>query len=268
MLSRIINKGGCVVNIVVCTKAVPGYISDPAVSARKDTIDYTAGSIVMNESDDYALETAVALKKKTQGHVSVFTVGSLSSQKALQTGLAKGADKALRVDATTMDPGKTAYLLSRAIQELEWNLILTGVEAGDTMASQVGLRVAEKLNIPFAYAVTEVEPGDDGQSVQVVKEIGAGLKQRETIKLPALLCIQTGTTPTSFVPFRKMMMAQKKPVKSMKAADLGWESHADENLSVGIDDVFTPTDTHQAEIISGSITEIASQVLAKIKEVT
>jgi electron transfer flavoprotein beta subunit len=253
------------VKIIVCVKAVPGYITDPKPSGKDDTIDYKAGSIIINESDDYALEEGVALKKKTGGDVTVLTMGSLSSQKALQTALAKNANKAQRVDEESMDPGKTAALLAEAIRGMAYDLILTGVEASDTMGSQVGLRIAELLDIPFAYAVTKVEPGDENKTIKAVKEIGAGLKQSEELKLPALLCIQTGTTPTSFVPFKKMMMAQKKPVKTVKISDLGFDEVP--SAAVKIVDVFSPSDTASAEIISGTPEEIASSVMGKIKEV-
>ncbi len=254
-------------NIVVCTKAVPGYITDPKVSEQGDNVEYKAGSIILNESDDYALEAAVALKKKAGGDVTVLTVGSLSSQKALQTALAKDANQAMRVDANTMDAGKTSKLLAEAIRGLEYDLILTGVEASDTMASQVGLRIAALLDIPFAYAVTELSPGEEDGTIQAVKEVGAGLKQKEVLKLPALLCVQTGTTPTRFVPFRKMMMAQKKPVKTVKPSELGMDGSTESPGDTRIVEVFSPSDEVQAEMISGTPTEIASVVFGKIKEV-
>jgi electron transfer flavoprotein beta subunit len=253
------------VKIIVCVKAVPGYITGPKVSDKPDNIDYTAGSIIINESDDYALEKAVALKKKTGGEVTVLTMGSLSSQKVLQAAFAKDADKAVRVDLESMDPKKTAELLGKAIKDMEYDLILTGVEARDTMGSQVGLRIAEILNIPFAYAVTEVIPGEEDKTIQMIKEVGAGLKQKEVLNMPALLCVQTGNTPTSFVPFKKMMMAQRKPVKTLKPSDLGMNEMPDSG--VRIVEVFLPSDSAQAEIISGSPKEIASVVMSKIKEV-
>lgn len=251
--------------IIVCVKAVPGYITDPKVSEKTDKVEYKAGSIIINESDDYALEAGISLSKKTGGDVTVLTMGTLSSQKALQTALAKNAKSAVRVDQDSMDPGKTASLLAKTIQAMEYDLILTGVEASDTMGSQVGLRIAQVLDIPFAYAVTEVEPGDGNDTVMAVKEIGAGLTQREELKLPALLCIQTGTTPTSFVPFKKMMMAQKKPIKTLKLADLGFDEAP--APTINIVEVFSPSDTASAEIISGTPEEIASSVMGKIKEV-
>ncbi len=253
-------------NTIVCTKSVPGFIADPKVSERGDTVEYEAGTIVINESDDYALEEAVALKKKLGGTVTVLSAGALTAQKVLQTGLAKNADKAIRIDVQLTDTTKTANLLVDAIKQTDCNLVLTGVESSDTMAAQVGLQIAERLRFPYSYAVTDIEPGDEEGTLKVTKEIGAGLKQCESIRLPAVLCVQTGTTPTSFVPFKKMMMVKKKPVRTYKPEDLPSGQETDEVPQFRLDSVFPPTEGAMAEIIEGSNEEIASIILQKIKE--
>ena len=48
-------------DIIVCAKAIPGFIQNPRVSESRDRVEYEPGSIVINESDDYALEAAVKL---------------------------------------------------------------------------------------------------------------------------------------------------------------------------------------------------------------
>ncbi|MBU2644444.1 hypothetical protein KKI24_07015 [bacterium] len=251
---------------IVCTKAVPGFITDPKVSDKQDNVEYQAGTVVINESDDYALEEAVKLKRKMGGSVTVISVGPLTAQKVLQTGLAKNADNAIRIDGQLLDTTKTAGLLVDAIRQTEFNLVLTGVESRDTMASQVGLLIAEKLAVPFSYAVTEIEPGDEEGTLKVTKEIGAGLKQCESIKLPAVLCLQTGTTPTSFVPLKKMMMVKNKPVKKYAVTDLETGQQESESPEFRVDAVFPPAEETMAELIKGTMEEIASKTYTKIKE--
>lgn len=253
-------------NTIVCTKAVPGFITDPKVTDTGDNLEYEAGTIVINESDDYALEEAVALKKKLGGTLTVLSAGTLTAQKVLQTGLAKGADKAVRVDTQLTDTTRTAGLLADAIEQVDFNLILTGVESSDNMAANVGLLIAERFKIPFSYAVTDIEPGDEEGTLKVTKEIGAGLKQCESIKLPAVLCVQTGTTPTSFVPFKKMMMVKKKPVQTYKVEDLPTGQQSSDEPPFRIEAVFPPSEGAMAEMIEGSNEEIASVTLQKIKE--
>ncbi len=253
--------------IIVCTKAVPGYISNPKVAEAMDRVLYEAGSIVVNESDEYALEEAARLKKKYGWEISVVTAGSLSSQKALQVGLAKDADKAVRIDANLFDPVRIARMLAKAIERLEHDLVLTGVESRDSMTAQVGILLAEMLDLPCAYAVIQVEQGETPASVKVTKELGYGVKQIEELNLPALLCIQTGTTPPSFVPFRKMHLAQSKPIKTFTTSELGLAEEFAGPSPFRIVDIFSPKEAAMAEIITGDATEVASVLMAKIKEV-
>jgi electron transfer flavoprotein beta subunit len=254
--------------MIVCVKAVPGYINNPRVSDAGDRVEYEAGSLIMNESDEYAVETAVALKKELGGEVTVVTAGNLSSQKALQTGLAKDADTAIRVDANLVEPGRIAMVLAEAINRLDYDLILTGVESRDTMAAQVGVLVAEVLGLPFAYAVTQVKRGRSEGTVEITKELGAGVSQVVEIAMPALLCIQTGTTPLSFVPFRKTLRAQSKPMRTFTTRDLGCDFELEKSPLLRILEIFSPQETSKAELITGSPSEVVSAFMKKIKEIT
>jgi electron transfer flavoprotein beta subunit len=251
-------------NIIVCTKAVPGFISNPSLPETHDRVDYEAGSIVLNESDDYALEAGIKLAKKSGGKAVVLTCGSLSVQKVLQTGLGKDADAALRVDANLFEPTATARALAAAIRKQEYDLVLTGVESSDVMAAQVGISIAEMLGLPFAYAVTEIQPGEKEKTIRITKELGFGKKQVEELELPALVCFQTGTEPPGFVPVRKMMLAQRKPIKTLTLTELG---SSGQPLSVEILDLFSPSEAGMAEMIVGDPATQAAVVMQKIREV-
>jgi electron transfer flavoprotein beta subunit len=251
-------------NILVCTKAVPGFVNNPSVPETHDRVDYEAGSIVINESDDYALEAGVKLAKKSGGKAVVLTCGPLSVQKILQAGLGKDADAALRIDANLFEPVATARALAAAIQKQEYDLVITGVESSDVMAAQVGISIAEMLGLPFAYAVTDIEPGEREKTIRITKELGHGKKQVEELNLPALVCFQTGTEPPSFVPVRKMMLAQRKPIRSLTLTEL---DAGEQPLSIEIVDIFSPKEAGMAEIIEGDPATQASVVIQKIREV-
>lgn len=254
-------------NIIVCTKAVPGFIQNPSIPESQDRIDYEPGSIVVNESDDYALEAGIKLAKKSGGKTTVLTAGSLSSQKVLQTGLGKDADGAIRVDADLFEPLKIARALALAINRREYDLILTGVESSDNMAAQVGVSVAELLGLPFAYAVTEIEQSEGNKTIKITKELGFGKKQVEEITLPAVICFQTGTESPGFVPLRKMMMAQSKPIETLTLKDLNLEDQFSQKAFIKLVDVFSPKEKSTAEMIEGDPSEQASVLIKKIREV-
>jgi len=251
-------------NVIICTKAVPGFIKNPAIADSQDRITYEAGSIVINESDDYALEAGVKLAKKSGGKATVVTAGPLTSQKVLQTGLGKDADSAIRVNTDFSDAGRVAETLAAAIKSQEFDLVITGVESSDNMAAQVGTALAEHLGLPFSYAVLEMEAGSDGKSVRVTKELGFGMKQVEELTLPAVVCFQTGTEPPSFVPVRKMMLAQRRPSKTMTPEELQTAGKAS---GMKLLEVFTPTDESVVEMIVGTVPEQAAAAIQKIREV-
>ncbi len=119
------------------------------------------------------------------------------------------------------EPAATARALAAAIKKQEYDLVITGVESSDVMAAQVGISIAEMLGLPFAYAVTEIQPGEREKTIRITKELGFGKKQVEELELPALVCFQTGTEPPSFVPVRKMMLAQRKPIRTIPLTELG-----------------------------------------------
>lgn len=251
---------------VVCVKAVPGYINKLRVSESQDRIEYEAGSLIMNESDEYALEEALVLKKKLGGDVSIITAGPVSSQQVLYVGLAKGADTAIRVDADFADSQRTAIVLAEAIRQIGYDLILTGVESSDNMAAQVGISVAERLAIPFAYAVTKVETGQSSGSITVTKERGSGVYQVLELPLPALLCMQSGTTPLSYTAVRKLLQARSKPVERLLINQLGIKDELLKSSPLKIVDVFSPQKTIKAHMIARNPREVAAILLKRIKE--
>lgn len=252
--------------IVVCIKAVPVPIGYPQVTESRDRIDYKASSTIMNESDEYALEEALALKKQLGGEVSVITVGSLQSQQVLYVGLAKGADRAIRVDANFADCERIARILAEAIRRIDCDLIMTGVESSDNMAAQVGVSVAERLGVPSAYAVTKIERGQSPETIIATKELGGGLKQILEITLPALLCVQSTSVPVSYVAVRKLMQARSKTVECLTINDLGISEELLESSPFTILDVFPPPRMPTAEILEGMPSEVASVLIQKIRE--
>jgi electron transfer flavoprotein beta subunit len=253
--------------IVVCLKAVPGYVDTYRISESGDRIAYESPNIIFNESDEYALEEAMALKKPFGGEVIVMTVGPLTSQRVLFTGLAKNADRAIRVDADLGNAEMTSAALAGALKSVEFDLILTGVETSDNLAAEVGVRLAERLGIPGAYAVIEVAKGDISGSVKVTKEIGGGTMQVLEMPLPALLCIQSGIQPISYVPMRRVLQAQaNQPVECFSPGKLALGERPGGELKIV--DIFPAKDTHRAEMIAGTPSEIARKIFRIIRERT
>ena len=193
-------------------------------------------------------------------------MGSIKSQDVLYYALAKGADKAVRVDCDNHDPRVASAALAAALKKLQFDLVLTGTQARDTLGGQVGIAAASQLGLPFAYAVVGVDVIDDG-TIRARKELGGGRYADVELQLPALLCIQTGIQPLTFVPPARRIRARQQPVSSLL---LGrpWLASGNQVTAKGyrIVAVRPPERTHQVELLQGSALDIADALLNKIQE--
>ncbi|MBF0495403.1 MAG: electron transfer flavoprotein subunit beta/FixA family protein [Deltaproteobacteria bacterium] len=144
-------------NIIVCVKQTPETVEadltiDPTgQDINRDDLVYT-----INEWDNYAVEEAIRLKEAHGGQVTVVTLGGADSEDTLRRCLAMGADKAILLSDKMFEHGDaraTAQALVQCIKERPFDLILTGSQAADVGQGQVGLILAQKLNIPHAALV-------------------------------------------------------------------------------------------------------------------
>jgi electron transfer flavoprotein beta subunit len=247
-------------------KAVPGSGVSPGMSDDGTRI-VNDGDAFVNESDDYALEQALMLKRNVGGKVTAITLGTVKSQDILHTSLAKGADDAIRIDADEFDPNIVSFLLARALKNLNADLILTGVESADGMASQVPMAIAARLGMPCVYAVTRVEWAGEDQPLVLTRELGGGRSQTLEVDKPALLCVQAGIVPLTYAPVVKLIHARRKGIPSLKLNDL--EITADElaaRRKTKVTSVQPVEKNSTTQWLTGSVQAIATQIMEKIVE--
>jgi electron transfer flavoprotein beta subunit len=254
------------VKIVVLCKAVAAEVSDVKIAAGGKALEYQSQLLTLNESDEYALEEAIVLKRAHGGEVTVMTMGSITTQNILHLGLGKGADRAIRIDAQIQDSQAASIILAAALRKLEYDLILTGTQSRDTQSGLAGIAIAERLDIPFAFAVTQVEVEGD-RSIRILKELGGGRSADVRLPLPALLCVQTGIQKLTYVPPARMARARQQPVRSFSLGDLGLSEEQVVAQGYRFLDVFRPVRTGQVHFLEGSAQEVATMLLAKMKEV-
>lgn len=250
--------------IIVCIKAIPRNITAVNVASGGQRLIYQSWGVYVNESDEYALEEALAMKLRYKGTVTAITVGPLDAQEVLHKAIAKGVDKVIRVDAESFDAQVTAALLAESIKEEGGELILTGSESEDVMAAQVGVSVAARLNIPFAYGVTRIESSSPGQSVSVTKEVGGGVQHVLEMYLPALCCIQPQTRPLANAPLALLLRARRSSIKVIKTADWGCQVSIPSSRW-RFQCIYVPQrEERQIEYLKGTIAEIAQRLVTII----
>jgi len=256
-------------DIIVCVKHVP------ETAEAEITINQTGKGIKtedlvydINEWDDYALEEAVLKKEKHGGTITVITVGTEDADKTLRKCLARGADKAIKLTDKAFersDAFATAKILHKTIQNLPYNLILTGAQAGDDGFTQVGVILAELLGIPHATMVKKVDITEG--TARVNRELEGGLEQVMEIKLPAVLTIQTGINEPRYVSIMGIRKARQKELKVLNSQDLGLkeEEIGETGSWITVEKMFIPPIEKEAEILTGGLDEISTKIVETLK---
>ena len=256
-------------DIIVCVKHVPDT-TEAEIAIRDDEKGIKKEGLVfdINEADNYAIEEALLLKEEFDGAITVLTVGPPEADETLRMCLAKGADKAVRLTDERFegsDGFATARILSEAIKDMDYDLVLTGVQADDDGSAQVGVTLAEMLDIPHAALVVSTEL-EDGK-MKVHRELEGGLHEVLEIELPALLTIQTGINEPRYASIFGIRKAMKKEIETLDLEDLGLAEGAvgEAGSKTSLVKLFIPVVTAQATILEGSPEEVSSELVTILK---
>ena len=152
-------------NIFVCIKQVPST-SKVQVDEKTGVLKRDGVAGKMNPYDLYALETALRLKEKHGGKITVGTMGPPQAQAVVREAYMMGADEGYVFSDRRLggaDVLATSYTLSQAIRSVgDFDLILCGRQTTDGDTAQVGPAIAEHLGIPHAAWVGRLEAAGDG----------------------------------------------------------------------------------------------------------
>src|SRR5262249_11351887 len=182
--------------IAVCIKQVPTREWQPRLDDSKMWIREADAAFEMNEPDAYALEEALRLKEKHGGDVVVCSAGPARVAQVIREALARGADRAIHVESdafASADAFVVADALAAALKDDRFDLILTGLQSDDQGFAQTGVILAERLGLPHATIIMEVQASSDGAALlRVKRELEGGWFQWVSMPLPAVLTIQSG----------------------------------------------------------------------------
>jgi electron transfer flavoprotein beta subunit len=246
--------------IAVCIKQVVTREWQLRVAESGTWIRDADASFELNEPDAYALEEALRLKEKHSGEVVVCSAGPARASQVIREALARGADRAIHVEAdslATADAFTVADALAGAIREETFDLVLTGLQSDDQGFGQVGVVLAEKLGMPHATIIMEVQVQDS--SLRVKRELEGGWFQWVTLPLPALLTIQSGINQLRYATLKGIMAAKKKEIRKVAPPQGG------ESLQK-ITRVYVPEKAKQTQLLPGSPADAAKALVAKLKD--
>src|SRR5919109_1428667 len=200
--------------IAVCIKQVPTREWQPRLNEARTWIRDADASFELNEPDAYALEEALRLKEQHGGEVVVCSAGPSRVAQVIREALARGADRAIHVEDDALasaDAFVTSGALSAAMKDEQFDLILTGLQSDDQGFAQVGVILAERLGLPHATIIMEVQVA--GSSLRVKRELEGGWFQWVSMPLPAVLTIQSGISQLRYATLKGIMAAKKKEIR-------------------------------------------------------
>ena len=246
--------------IIVAIKQVPSRDSQLRVAGG--WVDESDLSFEINEPDAYALEEALQLKEKNGGEVVALCAGPARATQTIREALAKGADRAIHIEADnlhSLDTLAVARLLAKAMEGEQPDLVLTGLQSDDLGYGQTGVVLAEIMGVPHATIIMQVEAKDGG--IRVKRELEDGWFQYVSMPLPAVLTIQSGISKLRYATLMGIKKSKTKEIKPLSAASLGVEMSS----VVAMGSVYAPARSKQTQMLDGSAKEAAAKLIEKLK---
>jgi electron transfer flavoprotein beta subunit len=257
--------------IIVCMKIV----LDPEAPASMFKVDEAAKKVlplkgnppVLNPFDENALEAALKLKDANKGStITVLTMGKALPKPIVRKSLATGADDLVVLEDDSfddLDSQASARVIAAGIKKIgAFDLILCGREAADTDAGQVGSGIAELLGLPSVTLAGKIEA--QGPKLKIERVQPDGFEVLE-VSLPALVTVSSEIGILRTAALAGIMAAQKKPLKTFTAQDLGIK--AADFKKTNLVKLFQPVRDTRCEVVKGATPEeAAANLAAKLKE--
>ena len=207
--------------ILVPVKRVVDYNVKVRVKSDGSGVDIANVKMSMNPFDEIAVEEAVRLKEAgVATEVVAVSCGVTQCQETLRTAMAIGADRASWwKPMSSLQPLAVAKLL-KALVDKEKPAARDPGQAGDRRRRQpdrpdAGRAARGCRRATFASKLKIA----DGRA-EVTREVDGGL-ETISISLPAMVTTDLRLNEPRYVTLPNIMKAKKKPLETVKPADLG-----------------------------------------------
>ncbi len=248
-------------HVVVVVKLVPDLVEELEIDESGKALDMTWLRQIINESDDHAIEQGMLLKERGGGQLSVLAAETEGVDDVLFTAAAKGADRIIKVEGDF--EGANNHTLSRALQpilqELQPDLILTGVQAHNDLDGSLGPLVAELMEMPYAGYVSAASIS--GEKATFRKEYPGGLVAELDMTLPGVLGIQSAEQPPRYVAVSKVRQTmQSATIEERESVDL------DPAGGLPVRRMYVPEAGQKATMLEGDEEQIADRLVEILRE--
>ena len=250
--------------ICVLMKQVPDKNASLTISEDHCSLEKNNITWVANESDNYALEEALLIKESHGGEVVACTLGQESALQILKDAMAKGADRSIFISddqLEKLDILSIAKVFVSALENENFDLILSGLQSDDQGNSQLGIILAELLNMSHASLVMGTEVQNDN-SVKVKRELEGGWFQWTKLSLPSSISIQSGINTPRYATLKGIMMVKNKTTTHLTTQDLNTEI---KTSMINIEKLYVPEKSKETIFLEGSNNEIVEKLIDVFK---
>lgn len=213
-------------NIVVCIKQVPDT-TEVRINPETGTLIRDGIPSIINPDDKSGLEAALALKDRYDAKVIVITMGPPQAKNALREAIAMGADEGVLLSDRAFagaDTWATSTTLAKALEKMDYDLIIAGRQAIDGDTAQVGPQIAEHLHLPHVSYVQDLEKKDNKLVLKRMFEDGYHMIE---VKMPCLITTLSDMNKPRYMSVEGIMDAyQEKEIKTLTMKDLRIEDAA------------------------------------------
>ena len=203
-------------NVLTCIKRVPATAGHIALTPDSQEIDTRYLGFTISPHEECAVEEAVRLIEKHGGTTTVLTLGPETAIDQLRDAMALGIERAilLQTDGHEWDPVATAAAIVEAIEAERaggrtYDLVMFGNESADSAGYQVGVRVADALDLPCVTGIKAIEIAQGRATVRRQTESGW---ETAAVSLPAVLTVKEGLNLPRYPSLPGRLKAKKKEI--------------------------------------------------------
>jgi len=206
--------------LLVPVKRVVDYNVKVRVKADGSGVETAGVKMSMNPFDEIAVEEAVRLKEKgIATEIVAVSMGITACAETIRTALAMGADRGILVETDAeLQPLAVAKLLKALADKEQPGLIIMGKQAIDDDMNATGQMLAALLGWPQGTFASRVSI--EGEKLVVTREIDGGLETLE-LNMPCIITTDLRLNEPRYASLPNIMKARKKPIETVKPADLG-----------------------------------------------
>jgi electron transfer flavoprotein beta subunit len=249
-------------------KQVPGS-NNVQIDPENGTLIRTKDNNKINPYDLFAIECALRLKEQYGGKVYTLTMGPPQAKTVIEESIAMGCDYGFVLSDRAFagsDVLSTSYALSQAIKKSgEYDLIFCGKQTTDGDTAQVGVEIAELLNIPNISNVVSIVTNT--ASSLLVESNQEHLFVTQEIQLPCLLNLDNEINTPRLPSYKRMKTPMD--IKYFSLEDMEDQNKINYGLdgsATQVEKIFPPEKTADRYKFEGDSKELAPKICELLLE--